>query len=317
MTDSPRSSKILLDCGSSGANGWSSISKFMVCPQLYFWNERMRALHGEGAGIGNEAPLVRGSIGHAGLAHLYTRVKLAQEGLGHDDYYSPIEAMALVAQKAGDLGTEMLPIAARVVKAYSRRYATERNRIVAVERLVTTEFHGWPYTARIDLEFEDRAEKVWIVDHKIVHRLEGKVYRRYVMSGQVLGLTHIGARTYGKRFGGVLINLLGVNPRAFDRVPPDPAPWILGRFPEIVARAREGIERVRAELKRDPEYVIPACPSEYTCFPYNHPCPMFEACRWGKTVIGERRGTAGVIEENGVVKLATPSSPVDILGAGS
>jgi hypothetical protein len=192
--------------------------------------------------------------------------------------------MTRSAESFGEVGAGMLPVAARVVRGYAERRTGERHRIVGVERFARIDFHGFPYTARIDLEFEDRAGKVWLVDHKIVYKLEGKVYRRYVLSGQILGLYHIGAKEYGDRFGGVLVNLLGVDPQQYDRVTPDPAPWMLMRYPGVVARAHEQIAAIREKLKADPEYVIPATPSEHTCWPYNRPCPMFEACRWGEKI---------------------------------
>ncbi len=89
-------------------------------------------------------------------------------------------------------------------------------------------------------------------------------------------------REYGDRFGGVQVNFLGVNPPGYDRMSPEPVPWMLARFPEIVARAHEGIERERERMREDPAYVLPATPSEHTCFPYNRPCPFFAACRWGR-----------------------------------
>jgi len=275
--------KILLDTGSSGPDGWSSISRYLRCPQLYFWHEAAEAER-DGSGFTQEPPLVRGSIVHAGLAHLYTRQKLAQEGRRDewDRYWSPREAMELVAEKFEPAGIELLPVAERVVAGYVERRANENLRTIAVERLAVAEFCGWRYTARIDWEYEDRAGKVWIVDHKCVSKLEGKVYQRYTMSGQILGLWHIGASEYGDRFGGVQVNFLGVNPQSYDRVSPGPAPWMLARFPGVVARAHEGIERERERMKRDPEYILPATPSEHTCFPYNQPCPFFSACRWGQ-----------------------------------
>lgn len=272
--------KLLLDTGSSGPDGWSSISRYLRCPQLYFWHEAAEAGRG-GSSFTQEPPLVRGSIAHAGLAHLYMRQKLTQEGLPFDGYYSPGEAMVRVAEKFEPVGAELLPVAESVVAGYVARHASENLRTIAVERLAVTKFCGWRYTARIDWEYEDRAGKVWIVDHKCVSKLEGKVYRRYTMSGQILGLWRIGAREYGDRFGGVQVNFLGVNPQRYARESPDPAPWMLARFPDVVARAHEGIERERERMARDPEYVLPATPSEYTCWPYNHPCRFFESCRFG------------------------------------
>jgi hypothetical protein len=251
----------------------------MRCPQLWLWHEAARS---EGRElVRSEEPLVRGSIAHAGLAHLYARQRAIQLGENPNEFYPPSIAMAIVAEKYGALGAELLPVADRVVRGYVARYATENYRVLGVEELVQTTFCGHPYTARVDWIYMDRAQKVWIVDHKCVSKLEGKVYRRYTMSGQILGLWHIGARAYGERFGGVQVNFLAVNPQSYDRVVPEPAPWMLQRFPAVVARAHEGIAGLQKKIAADPSFVAPATPSEHTCWPYSRPCEFFEACRWG------------------------------------
>lgn len=282
--------KILLNTGSSGKNGWSSISRSR-CLQLYFWHEQEQAdgvtASPELRGSSDSSALVRGSIIHVALAHLYARQRASQLDGDPDRFYKPMEAMERVAKSFGEVGAEMLPIATAAVRGYVERYFDERLKIVAVERLVEIEFtsswgSSYPYTARIDLEYEDRSGKIWIMDHKSAASLRGSVYSRYTLSGQILGLMHIGSREYGDRFGGVQLNLIGLNPQAYDRVVPDPAPWMLQRFPGVVARMHEGIEMVRDELARDPKYVIPATPSEVTCVTTYGLCPMFDLCRWGK-----------------------------------
>ena len=281
---------ILLNTGPS-ARGWHRLESFLRCPQLYAW----------GYGRGEAAkkhfpptfPLVRGSIGHVGLAHVYARVKWvqdeqtkgnAQPNLAECPYYSPIEAMRLVAglPEFEEYGTEALPGVVKAVSAYVRHYSSDGTnlRVIAIEEPVETEFFGHRYTARVDLVLEDNGGKVWYLDHKFVAKVEGKVFRRYVLSGQFLGLQHLGMRTYGERFGGVKVNVIGCNVSGFSRVSLDPAPYMLERFPSVVKRAEEGIARVEAALALGEP--IGAAPSEHVCFgPYGE-CPAFYLCQWGE-----------------------------------
>lgn len=271
--------KILINTGPS-ARGWHRLESHLRCPTLYSWGYGQTATNPDAAArFPPTAPLVRGSIGHAGLAHLYAMQREIVAGRDPSTYYSPLEAMRLVADTFGELGAAQLPVAARVVAAYAERYATERLTIVAIEEPIETSFLGWRYTARADLIWEDHAGKVWIVDHKIVSKIESKVISRYTMSGQVLGLIHLGARIYGTRFGGVRLNLLGVNPISFSRVSPDAAPWLLERFPEIVKHAEEGIAQTERLIELGK--TVPAAPSEHTCFGSYGPCPAYDLCRWG------------------------------------
>ena len=102
--------------------------------------------------------------------------------------------MALSASSFGDLGDEMLGVALTAVKRYSEHYGVESFEVVSVEKEIETEFFGYRYTARADLTVKDLAGKTWLYDHKFVNKIESKVYRRYILSGQFLGLIHLGTR---------------------------------------------------------------------------------------------------------------------------
>jgi hypothetical protein len=275
--------KILLECGPS-ERGFHRLEAYWRCGQLFAWG------YGGGGSNAERAkrfpptePLVRGSIGHAGLAHLYARLQAVQLGEDPGQFYSSTEAMRLVAETFGELGASMLPVAAGAVADYAKHYGTESPRVIGVERPVETLFEGWRYTARIDLEVEDRAGLVWIVDHKILSSVRASAVRRYTLSGQFLGLQHLGMHVHGERFGGVQLNLIGVSPRGFHREVIDPAPWLLTRYPKLVAQAEEGIARLEAERARlGDAFVAPACPSEQVCWTAYGRCPCFELCRWGE-----------------------------------
>jgi len=276
--------KTLIDTGPS-RRGWHRLEAHLRCPQLYAWGygqagssdsetvERSRLRFPPGP------PLVRGSIGHVGLAHLYARLQAVQEGEDPNRFYLPLEAMGLVADSFGDLGLEMLSVATRVVGAYAKHFGREKWKIIGVEKEEETHFGQYLYTARVDLEYQDRAGKIWFLDHKFVSKLEAKVLNRYTLSGQILGLMHLGARKHGDRFGGVQLNLLGVNPTSFIRHVPDPAPWLLERFPELVKHAEEAISRTEDLIRQN--LIVPASPSEFTCYNSYGRCPAHELCRWG------------------------------------
>src|SRR5690348_7528301 len=120
MTNTP--GKILINTGPS-ERGWHRLESYLRCPQLYAWGYgRGGRVEEQGAAFADRFPasnpLVRGSIGHAGLAHVYARLKAVQEGRDPDDYYLPTKAMELVAATFGERGARMLPIAREAVKGY-------------------------------------------------------------------------------------------------------------------------------------------------------------------------------------------------------
>lgn len=284
--------KILIDTGPS-SRGWHRLEAHMRCPELFALGYGQAGAGGETAARSRArfpatAPLVRGSIGHAGLAHLYARQLEAQRGRDPDRFYLPTQAMELVARMfaihsrtAAELAAEMLTVATRIVRAYAAHYARETWEIIGVEEEDETSFGPYRYTARVDLKYRDRSGKVWYLDHKLVNRIEGKVLSRYILSGQFLGLAHLGSRRYGPDFGGVQLNLLGVNPISFLRVIPDPAPAMLERFPELVRLAEESIARTEEAVRLGRP--VAASPSEFTCMNSYGKCPAFEMCRWGVT----------------------------------
>ncbi|HUI23285.1 MAG TPA: hypothetical protein VLY82_02715 [Nitrososphaerales archaeon] len=277
--------KILIDTGPS-PRGFHRIEAYLRCPQLFAWG------YGSG-GDGPEAKarhdrlfppdgkLVRGAIGHVGLAHVYAGAQAIQEGEDPRAYHDPLTAMQLVAEQFGELGEEQLPVASRAVQGYVAHYQGEGIKILGVEQLEKTEFHGWPYTARVDLEYEDRTGKVWYVDHKFVAKIDKRTQSRYSLSGQVLGLGWIGARKWKERFAGVLLNFVGCVRPGFLRAIPDPAPFMFQRYPEVVAEAGEGIRYLEGARESGQKMPVLASTSEFTCQTPYGPCPALRFCQWG------------------------------------
>jgi hypothetical protein len=283
MTDS---SKILLDTGPS-SRGWHRLEAMARCARFYGWR------YANGRGVGDDRladpttdeKLVRGSIGHVGLAHVYARERARKLGENPDRYYFPEEAMELVARKFGSVGLEMLPTAQKAVAAYLQFYATDQFDILGVEKIYSTmvsDSRGrgpYPFTARIDLEYAESSGKIVLVDHKFISKIESKTLKRYTLSGQFLGHRWIGQAVYGDRFGGVVVNLVqvGDNPR-FSRLALPPAPGLEKRFPTTLCDLEERISAAEAQATSPLDYT--PSPTEMTCMiPYGA-CSYFERCQW-------------------------------------
>lgn len=288
-------SKILLNTGPS-ERGWHRLEAWLRCPQLFAYAYLIKP---EG-GLGDRGPLVRGTIGHAGLAHHFARLRAKQRGDDPNAYHTIEDAMALVAAMHGELGEFFLPIALRAVMAYITQFVYEDFEVVAVEEAVRA-YVKWPdalvkvqpsranekflITQRFDRVFKDKGKRVWIEDHKFVAKIQGKTVTRYILSGQFHLMQWFGRALYGDAFGGARINLLecqenpDVKPKSL-QLPCEPAPNALGRFARNVCDAEEGIARLAAE-GRDP-WDYPAAMNEQVCLTPYGACPAFELCRWGK-----------------------------------
>lgn len=156
---------ILLDTGPS-ARGAHRLQTALTCPALYAFT---RLLKHEAALI-DRGPLIRGSIGHAGLAHHYARLGCEQHGLDPETYYPVHTAIDMVSDKFASMGNQFRKLIHDAYIAYQAFYAVERQEVVGVEcpvdEMVPTPDGPLRFTQRWDLLTRDDAGRYWIQDHK-------------------------------------------------------------------------------------------------------------------------------------------------------
>jgi hypothetical protein len=273
---------ILLDAGSSGKWGWHGIQSFNECPQKFSYR------HNLGIVTPPKEPLVKGSILHVGLAHRYARMWAQQNGELADRFYSPEEAMTIVAHKkeSGEIGPRVLPEIVAAMRAYEAYYAAERVKVLEVEQVFECEIGGEPYTQRLDWVYEDPQGRVWLVDHKTTGRMESKTAMGYAMSGQILGMRHLGRLYYGERFAGVKLNMIVWGPggkEKFARLDPEPAPFAQSQFTNVVTFARDRVRALRESGAGGVDPMAwPRALSETTCVGRYGACEYYDHCKWGK-----------------------------------
>jgi len=279
-----------LDAGSSGEWGWHATELALRCPQLYAYHYRCK-----GADLERDrGALIRGSLVHQGLAHLYVRRQNEQMGLDPNEWLDPVTAIQrcaeeLEAKGEKSQGGHYIESATNIVLDYIEHYRNETLEVLNVEEVFTAEIAGRKFTQRLDLVGRRSDGKVYVFDHKTTGFYSAKIPERYTLSGQFLGMHSFGQRVFGPDFGGVVINVLACGaanaPTArgsttFARVPPNPAPNALRLFTISVQHARERIE----ELDRqgvDP-WRWPKVFSEQVCVTAYGKCDGFDMCRWGE-----------------------------------
>lgn len=246
-------------------------------------------------------PLQRGSLGHVGLAQHFARLQAVQQKRDPSVFYTPREAMEIVAPLLGPLAVELKPAVQITIDEYLSRFADEGFRILHVEREFETVLRDsrpprhpsvadpnggrrTEFTMRPDLILEDSSGRKWIFDHKFVTVSRRATSTRYTNSGQFLALKMLGRALFGQDFAGVAANVLQVAPNCkFNRYPIDPSPGLQARFATIVLDAEERIAQLEDEGRDVMEW--PATASEQTCMTAYGACPAFEICRWGAGVI--------------------------------
>lgn len=263
---------IVIEAGPSEF-GWSRIGAFLRCPRLFYQRyvakvPRVTAWY-----------LSRGQICHAGLAQHFARIGAEQSGRDPLTFEDPHVAMGRAAQDVPeDHRLRALNAALDAYETHRSEYPVEPHRIRAVEWLVDTTFEGYPYSARLDLVWEDRTGLRWIVDHKIIARIEDKAFQRYSLSGQFLGLNFLGRRKWGDQFGGVMLNVIGVSDKKCRRREVEPAPYALARFESVVIGAER---RIAALIEEGDPNAWPMAIHEQVCTSSYGMCDEFERCRWG------------------------------------
>lgn len=272
---------IIIDSGPS-ERGWSFYSKFLRCPQLFFWKHIYADAHRLGWNDAT-APLTRGTLVHVGLAHYYAQQWARENGFDPSKILAPLDAVARKAEQMGDLGAEMRPVAEAMLGSYWRRYPVESFHVVAVEEPMEIMFGDARYTARLDLVVEERG-KVYIYDTKTTARMEAKTFPKYTLHGQFFGAWYLGRQRWGDKFGGIVINAVSEDGECLRR-PQEPAPFMLRKFPLIIKRAAGDIGRM-TNLYGSDQDAWEARPDEQICFgPYGR-CSAFELCRWGHSTKG-------------------------------
>ena len=256
--------KVLINPGSSGEYGWHGCQTLLLCPRKYALD---KAEH-----IKVESPAtVKGTLLHVGLAHHYAI--LQNTGT---DYYSPIEAMRVVAEQGDNqVYADCLETTEAALAAYIRHYNPEPWVPLDIEHVVKVKVDDYPYTQRVDLTVTHRG-KVYFVDHKTTFRLSGTTAQRYNLSGQMLGYSVIGKKMYGERWGGVILNLIGWD-GGFKRVPVEDAPGAEASFRATVLWAN----KIRRMFEGQPAADWPAAFHEHACMTQYGPCAHRAWCQYG------------------------------------
>ena len=185
--------KHLLNAGPS-ERGWHGFETAARCPRLYAWQKV------EGIQFPYTDPLVRGSLFHMGLAHYYAQKKEEAEGRDPEFYYSPSDAVRLLAEKEAEksdpniaaLWTVAAPEIIEVVDDYIRHYKHCRWKVIDVEKEMRANIplgdSTFLFTQRVDLIVEETDGRIWFVDHKSAYASRLKHSTNTSSLGSFLGI---------------------------------------------------------------------------------------------------------------------------------
>ena len=234
------------------------------------------------------APLVNGSLLHVGLAHLYQRQKERQTGGNPDQWYSPAQAVQVLAQQESEKGDANLWLAGvGIVKTALSEYQSHWDdrgwRILEVEKELRATVGGYLYTQRADLIVEsNNTKQVFIVDHKSCYTIHSKTQTQHTLDGQFIGYQRFGHGLYGNKFAGVLVNRVKLKPPIqFARGPVEAAPLAVHDFPSLIVNVERRIaEQESRPDSQDPLTWPPAFSSQVCTSKYGR-CEAWNICRFG------------------------------------
>jgi hypothetical protein len=273
----------LIHTGPSPHSG-HKIDKFIRCPQLYAYAELM---HPTPVPRMESPALIKGSLGHVGLAHYYRRKQALAQGEDLNQWWEPMRAIEERGTKEGGSWPDFISLAQTTVAAYIREMDGQNIEVVGVEDNLQTEVtfqrQKWPLTRSADLIVKVGAVHR-IIDHKFVGRLNSRTVMRYALSGQFLDYAILGREKWGDGFDGAWINFIewptgGATP-TLRQVRAPSAPHAVAARANQLSMAYAG----RAELERrevDP-WDYPKRLHEQICNSPYGVCDAVELCRWGK-----------------------------------
>lgn len=290
--------KILLDAGMSD-RGWSWRSDVLRCPHRAAL--KMAGYRGEGRDA-----LIRGSLFHVGIAHYYAQMQYGQMGLDPSELYDPTGAVDAYIVKNPE-AEEFRPVVLNALDAYENEYAHEQVEVYAVEELIEMDIVGpstkktYRHTARVDLMIQDSAGRIWAWDHKSAGRIDDKKRPGFELSGQVIGLSWWGRKTFGDQWGGFIVNMVEwandggevrfVDPGArttgrghatrFLRFQPRLAPYATKMFPMTIEHSEEYLLWCVDRYGSDPDDWPPVLQEQGPCMDRYGACEFRNACRWG------------------------------------
>lgn len=287
-------SKTLLDAGPT-EKGWHFYEMLLRCLRL-----AGAARHGLLKRRRKGPALLRGSLGHVGLAHRYAqRFPAAAGGASPADFYEVEPAVRLLATTAAYTESDerwegLVPLVLDALGGYEARYGDRDDgwKVLAIERAMTARFErkragdttlAVPYRQRADLVVECPDRKIRIPDHKFVGYIDTEKLQRYAISGQFLGYDAVFGRNVWKdRWGGTILNLIeigdGRREFRYRRVPCPPAPAAAADLVDAVLDAAEEAERMERQgrpwWRWSPKF------NEGICRTYEA-CPLLQWCRFG------------------------------------
>ncbi len=221
-------------------------------------------------------PLAKGTLVHLALAQHYARQRDGEEG-----WEEPATAVDLIAKLEGT--SEYADVAMKAYAAHTATYGwldREQWTVLGVEDLLSTQIADkYLLTGRADLVVEDKAGRVFVVDHKTTGRIQRSHKEFYAMSGQLLGYSHMAREKYGERFSGLLINLIEVGGTKFERFQLPRSPHLEARFEQSIVDIEESIERMVESGRSVEDW--PKAMSELVCYHRYGPCKFIDKCKWG------------------------------------
>jgi len=264
----------ILETGPS-PRGWHRLQSMLECPQKFAWQYELGV-----STFNDESPaLIKGTMMHMALAQHYFRIKNIDEGKDPDEFMPPKKALQAKGA-ANHLWAPYVDQLSDCLDTYLDFWGEENWKVLEVEKLAYVKMGNNLFTGRFDLIIEDKAGRVYVMDHKTTSRIQAAQAKYYGISGQLIGYSYIARSIYGDKFAGVILNQIQhTGKMKFKRISLPPAPNLIQEFPNIVADTERRIAELQAE-KRDPTR-WPKAINELTCYSRYGPCPFMDQCKWG------------------------------------
>lgn len=278
----------------TGPSEWSGhgVDAFSHCRQ--YWRLRYGGENSPYRTDSDQPALVKGTLFHVGLAHLYARRQARQLGNDPTAFLPPAAAVEALAASRAPVWRDYVPAILYALDAY-RRYWEEEDRnltILGVERTFQLAGLPQPHTRSEDLVYQAADGLVYFCDHKTTARLTSDAVEQYSLDGTFLDGELIGRQTFGAQWGGMILNMIEL-PKDTDgavrvyRRPIGASPAALAQRAADLAEVYDDLQRAVADelLGNKDAYAWRKSTNGKACRRGNFLCAGFQTCRFGPTEI--------------------------------
>jgi len=264
--------------------GWSKVGTFIHCPQKYAYSYLMPK---ERKSSKLNRNFIRGLMIHDGLECMYREIQQGNTDIV--DIMAQVSGLLHVrAHEKGMEWIEHLHTCTSTILMYINHWLgldcaeqLSAIKVVDIEKYLSMPIGDeFILTGRCDLVIEDDRGMIYLVEHKTAEKIENKTQEYYEISGQLIGYELMAKKIWGDKFGGIYLNMIGIDDQRFKRVFIKDRKHMSKRFEPTIYDAMKRMKSL--DDAQTPLNEYPMAMHELVCHHRYGACQFINKCKKGE-----------------------------------